>query len=121
MKYKLGPDFHYESHRDLHRWIVDLVGPLRDWPEALRKAYTKRLTNKTRFGLYCFLRGNGCDPAIFLSYFAKRPYALTDKNAVAHLIYLWKHEKKNWTYWDMTHKHSSTLGGSLKNYRQNKE
>lgn len=94
--------------------VLNDLCPIKHWPFALRKLLSKpTINNKERYGLFCFLYGNGVPPSFFV------PQVLLprcrDRDAVRHVEWLKNNVKKyvhRWRFFDIAMRRSEYLTGA---------
>lgn len=92
------------------KWSRRDFVPTHKWPQAITKLLSKeRISNPERYKSFCFFYGNGVSPNKIRDFM----YCFNlDREAKRHVEYLIKNKKTNWTYWDVTDKHSKTFRGN---------
>lgn len=92
------------------KWSRRDFVPTHEWPRAISSLLAKtKISNQERYKSFCFFYGNGVSPNKIRDFM----YGFNlDKSAKRHIEYLIKNNKTNWTYWDVTDKHSKTFRGS---------
>lgn len=91
--------YSYMSRSELRKLIIDIIGPTKDWPWAVKKSFVKKhWKNPERFKIIVFAMVNGCDPKMITSYMRKT--GGYDRSAWYQVDWVIKNfPKKRWTAW----------------------
>lgn len=87
------------SKSSLRKHIIEIIGPTKYWPKAIRLSFVKRhWRNRERFKILVFMLVNGVDPRMYISYLTKT--GGYDRSAWDQVMWIIKkYPTSNWTAW----------------------
>ena len=109
---------------ELWSTIVDIVGPVRNWPKHIKPLFWKKdIKDEDRFKLSVFIYVNGVNPEIFYEWIhAIKLLNPKNKSGWAHIRYLFKimeegrEKRRTWYAWNVHENRSQYLDGTTRYY-----